>query len=636
MSLTRKVSSIVALVFLLSALANVITQQFFIMPSFIALEKETAGQNGQRVMGALDRELEQLAISASDWAYWTDTYNFAKGVMPEYVAENFNRGATLEAMKLNFLAIYDLSGKALWRLAIELESLEIIEIGQLTEKQVPADHPLLQFHDVKGEVKGIINTNHGPLLVVAKPILTTDLQGPAAGTLVMGRFLNDQAVDNIAKLTKLPVTLKPVDSKSVASAVPGVGQDRSGSMHTELSLIETAEKWQARSMLSDLFGMPLLELEVATARHISLQGKKAINQSLLVLAATGLMMMLVLWKLLQTTMLRPIEKLTNHALLIGENDALNVRLNPKGNDEFGVLGRTFDQMVDRLAETRRRLIEQSYHSGIAEMASGVLHNIGNAITPLNIRLAELQQQLKTAPLPELDQATRELADPLTAADRRIDLQQFVELVGSEMAALIKTGQQEIAGSIKAVGHVQEILADQQRFSRSARIIEPVDMAPLILDVAAGLTPDFKTALHLEISPSVTEIGLVAGSRAALQQVVANLMINSAESILSAGAAAGSLIVTAQYEQFHGRKMVGLSFVDNGDGIDPEHINQLFERGFSTKHREGSGFGLHWSANTIQALGGQILIESGGRGQGTTLRVLLPSAENLLANNSQKN
>ena len=81
--------------------------------------------------------------------------------------------------------------------------------------------------------------------------------------------------------------------------------------------------------------------------------------------------MLVLWKLLQTTMLRPIAKLTEHALLIGENDNLSIRLNPDGKDEFGVLGRTFDQMVDRLAETRRRLIDQSYHSGIAEMASGV-------------------------------------------------------------------------------------------------------------------------------------------------------------------------------------------------------------------------------------------------------------------------
>ena len=154
--------------------------------------------------------------------------------------------------------------------------------------------------------------------------------------------------------------------------------------------------------------------------------------------------------------------------------------------------------------------------------------------------------------------------------------------------------------------MQEILADQQRFSRSARLIETVDMAALIQDVAAGLTPDFKTALHLEITPSVTEIGLVAGSRAALQQVVANLLINGAESILSAGTAPGCLTVTAEYEELQGQKMVGLRFVDNGGGIDPDHLGRLFERGFSTKNREGSGYGLHWSANTVQALGGQDL------------------------------
>ena len=246
MSLTRKVSIIVALVFLLSALANVIIQQVLIMPSFIVLEKESAAQNGARVQGAIDRELDQIVTSVSDWAYWTDTYNYAKGLKPEYIEENFSQGATLEGMRLNFLGIYDLSGKALWSMAVELEPLEIIKIGQLTEKQIPTDHPLLQHNDLKSAVKGIINTSHAPLLVVSKPILTNDRQGPAAGTFVMGRFLDDTAVHNIAELTRLPVTLKPVAGQSITSGLSGTGQDRSESMYTDLSLAETAEKWQAK------------------------------------------------------------------------------------------------------------------------------------------------------------------------------------------------------------------------------------------------------------------------------------------------------------------------------------------------------------------------------------------------------
>ena len=79
MSLTRKLTIIVGLVFLLSALANWVIQQVFVMPSFICLEKETANDNAKRAVGAIERELDQIAPSVSDWAYWTDTYKYVEG-----------------------------------------------------------------------------------------------------------------------------------------------------------------------------------------------------------------------------------------------------------------------------------------------------------------------------------------------------------------------------------------------------------------------------------------------------------------------------------------------------------------------------------------------------------------------------
>ncbi len=634
MSLTRKLTIIVALVFLLSAFANWLIQQVFVMPSFICLEKKTANDNAKRAAGAIDHELDQIAPSVSDWAYWTDTYKYVKGQKPEFAEENLNAGSTLQALKVNFLGIFDLSGKALWSKAIELETEAIVDLGQLTEKQISTNHPLLQHTNLKSEVKGIISTIHSPMLVVAKPILTNDRKGPVVGTVIMGRFLNDKAVHNISELIKLPITIKMLPRQRSHSGLPDFKQGLKGLMHTDLKLVETAEKWQAKSTISDIFGLPILELEVDTSRNISAMGAKAVNQSLAVLAGTGLLMVLMMWKLLKATMLRPIARLTEHALRIGENDNLRARLNVQSKDEFGILGQTFDRMVDRLAETRRCLIEQSYHSGVAEMASGVLHNIGNAITPLNIRLAKLEQELKTALPAELDQAAAELANPLTPADRRADLQQFVELAGGEMAGLLQVSQKEISASLKAVGQVQEILADQQRFSHSARLIEPVDMAELIQEAASALRPDFKTALQLEITPGVMDIGPVAGSRAVLHQVVTNLLINAAESIQAAGIGSGYVTVTAGSEVLQGKKMVGFCFADNGCGINPEHLGRLFERGFSTKNREGSGYGLHWSANTIQAFGGQISVASAGKGQGACMQIFLQSAENLIPKNNQ--
>ncbi len=638
MSLSRKVSIIVVLVFLVSGLLSFGIQQLFIMPSFITLEKETAVKNAERVMGAIDRELGQITPLVSDWAIWTDTYNFVKGQNPTYVESNLDDGATLDGMSMTFLGIYDTNGKSLWNQAINPETAELIDLEELTATRLPIDHPLLQHKKLDSEISGIYPTNVAPLMIVAKPILTNSGEGPIAGTLMMGRFLDETAIEQIGELTKLSIAAETATAtgKKDTSNQIGIGIANHGLVHTDLEMVETTNSWQVQNTIADIYNNPILILQVDTPRDISKKGAAAVSQSLLVLAATGMLVMLVLWKLLQQAILRPISKLTDHALLLGKDDNLQARLDLKRNDEVGVLAHTFDQMVDRLADTRRRLIDQSYHSGIAEMASGVLHNIGNAITPLNIRLSTLQQELRTAPLAEMDQAAAELEDPTTPPERRADLVQFVELAGGEMVNLIKSSKEEVEISIQQVAQVQEILTDQQRFSRSARVIEPVDMAAVIKDMAAGLSPELKDALHIEVTSSVAEIGEVAGSRAALQQVVTNLLINAAESVKAAGTEPGNVTVTAEQEEYQGQSMVGLRFADNGLGIDPNHQERLFERGFTTKNREGSGYGLHWSANTVQALGGIISAENNETGNGACLHLLLPHAGNLTQQTTDSN
>ena len=91
MSLTRKVTSIVILVFLLSGLLNLAVQRLVIMPSFLALEEEQANKNAERALEAISRELDQISPSVSDWAVWTDTYKFVMGEMPEYVEANLDQ-----------------------------------------------------------------------------------------------------------------------------------------------------------------------------------------------------------------------------------------------------------------------------------------------------------------------------------------------------------------------------------------------------------------------------------------------------------------------------------------------------------------------------------------------------------------
>jgi signal transduction histidine kinase len=524
-------------------------------------------------------------------------------------------------MKLNYLGIFDKSGTAVWTQGFDLQEEKQVDLGALTGDRLANGHPLLQHPQLTSEVKGLIGTPHGPLLVFAKPILTNDLKGPPAGTIIMGRFLDKSAVARLADQTKLPLNILSADKQAPSN---WIGSARKGLAHSKIDLVEGTDHWQAHSTLSDLYGHPILRIQVDTSRDISSRGAAAVNASLYSLGITGLMMMAVMLWLLQRAVLRPISTLSEHALKIGADDNLDTHLDLKRKDEVGLLARTFDDMVDRLAEVRRRLIDQSYHSGVAEMASGVLHNIGNSITPLKVKLSALQSDLGATSVAEMEQAAAELASPDTPAERRGDLAKFMELAGVELAGLVKTSREEVVEAAQQVVHVQEILADQERFSRSARVMESVDMAAVIDGAAVGLSPEMKSAMQIEIAPSVTETGAVVGTRAALQQVATNLLVNAAESILSTDSGKGKVTVKATQEELQGQPATHLQIEDDGAGIQPENLERLFERGFSTKDRNGSGHGLHWSANTVKTLNGRITAQSEGVGCGACLHIWLPS------------
>ncbi len=620
MNLNQKIVLIVVAVFVLSAFMSMAIQRQVIMPSFLELEESTATRNSERVVQAINRELDAIEPTVSDWAYWTDTYEFVSGEYPEYVEDNIpDISATLGPMKLNYLAIYDATGKAMWAKGWDIDEEEVIDLGALTGERLDLSHPLFQLPELESSVKGIMATSREPLLVVSQAILTDEKNGPAVGVLVMGRFLDEAAFTKLSEQTQIDVVVKVPDTDdSDWTSIAG-----SGLLHTAMKATTLEDRWQLNTTLGDLFGDAVLSIEAITPRDITAQGASAVNLSL---AVTGLFTMIVMWISLQRVLLRPISKLTQYAVAVGEDENLVQRLNFNRQDEVGTLAHGLDEMVDNLQDARRTVIEQSYRSGISEMASGVLHNIGNAITPLNVRLVTVCQELRSAPSADMEQAAAELADPATPPERRADLQKFVELVGMDVVKTMSEASEEIAKAVQQVNTVQEILVDQERASRAERVIESLNVEKLISASVSALSTEMQSGLRLVVDASVMDCGSVSGSQAALKQVVTNILVNAAESIETAGSDLGRLTVTAEREELEGQGMIHLRFVDSGAGISKDDLDQLFIRGFSTKNREGSGYGLHWCANTVKSLGGWMTAESSGVGNGACFHIFLPAVD----------
>ncbi len=625
MSLQYKIGALFLAVFMLFGIITYTVQQRVILPSFLTLETQDAHKDMERAVQAIQRETSALAQTAADWSSWDDTYRFIDNGDTEFRESNLSRIAVFDLLGVDLLYFINVSGKVVWSVVYNRQTGDKIKLQELSDKRLPADHPLRALPSNDSETKGLLITTYGPILLVAKPSLDGDSKGPTHGALVFGRFLDAVAIKRIAQQARVELAVWPLqgavlnaEHASVAVELGNSGEDSVRANDSENRIYR---------VLPDIFGTPALLLEVKAPKLISAQGRAAIRNARASLVAAALLILLVLLVGLRYLVLAPIAQLITHADDVGRRDDLSIRLNTDRGDELGELAREFNQMVERLADARKALLEQSHKAGVAELAGGVLHNIGNAITPLKVRVAHLESRLREAPIAELGMALTELNEASTPSQRRTDLREFTDLAARELAALVTTTLEQTVGIAHQVDHVQKILSDQESVSRAARVLQPVEVAELVRESVNLLGTDMHRALQIEFDPGLQTVGRVLGSPVALQQILINLLKNAAESIRVCVPApeVGRIELTAATESRGGRAMIRLSVNDNGTGVSPENLSRLFERGFSTKSRPSSGQGLHWCAVTAAALGGQITIDSAGTGHGARVSLWLPQA-----------
>jgi two-component system NtrC family sensor kinase len=310
---------------------------------------------------------------------------------------------------------------------------------------------------------------------------------------------------------------------------------------------------------------------------------------------------------------------------VGHDDDMSARLNFTREDEFGRLACEFDHMVERLADTRRQLVDQSFQAGFAELAKGVLHNLGNALTPLGVRLAAMEKRMREAPVADLEQAAAELSGDAGDAARRAALLEFIGLGCREMTLVVRGTEADIGVMQRQAALMRASLSEQMRASADKMpVLESVKL-PDLIQQSLEIVPDAsRQRLQVETDESLQKVGVVRVARTVLRLVLQNLIINAADAVRDAGKDKGVLRVGAEIVREAGREQLHLHCEDNGVGIPNDQLERVFEKGFSTKSRETNhGIGLHWCANALLALGGRIWAASEGPGRGASLHLMLP-------------
>lgn len=606
MNIQLKVAVLVASLFMALGAAEVLVDRTILTPSFAELERSDARIAMRRIDYALDATLDRLRLSATDWGNWADTYRYVQDRNANYVTDNFTNVA-LRQLDVSVVMIVDLDGEIIQARTQDLPSGQPLRLDFLQNKVLATSFPWRANLLTGRAAQGLLKTNAGIMMLAGAPVLDGNSGGPPRGMVMMGRLLSPAQISSLGAQaqTRLSMLLQPAPS----------GREQ---------LIEAGAVTQVYRTFDDLYGKPIMTLRVDVPREITMRGHTAVRYASAYLAGAAVIALFLLLLALNRIVLAPLARITRHAVAIGDEEDFSSRLDFRSQDEMGVLAREFDRMVRRLGETRRQLVDQSFQAGFAELAKGVLHNLGNAMTPVGVRVARLRDRLREAPADDVRQAIRELAGSEVSPERRADLEEFVRLACKELAIAIKTAQEDVEVMSRQTSIVQGVLSEQMRSARNEHVIESVRLPELVAQ-SLEIVPDAcRQRLVVKADDSLKKLGPIRVARTVLRLVLQNFIINAADAVREAGKDKGVLQVAAEIVHEDDREQLHLHCRDNGVGIAADNLDRVFEKGFSTKSKETNhGIGLHWCANAIAALGGRIWAASEGLGRGTSMHLLIP-------------
>lgn len=287
------------------------------------------------------------------------------------------------------------------------------------------------------------------------------------------------------------------------------------------------------------------------------------------------------------------------------------------------------KLQDALTELRRaqdELMNTSRKAGMAEVATNVLHNVGNVLNSINVGVASLGnhiQEERISKLVKISEIIRvnqdNLAEFLQNDKRGKALPTYLERLANVLLDDFQRCQIEIDCMDENIEHVKRIITTQQSHAKVVDVSQDFDLDELIdsaIHITIGDTDHALFEIYREVEPGLR----LYTDKHRVLQMITNFIKNAKESIVEANVPLGLISINASTSP--SRKSVRIQITDNGLGISQENLEKIFQHGFTTKE-EGHGFGMHSCANSAKALGGELTIDSEGVRKGATVTLELP-------------
>ncbi len=356
----------------------------------------------------------------------------------------------------------------------------------------------------------------------------------------------------------------------------------------------------------------------------------------------------ILFFILRNQISLPLKEFMHATDNIASGD-LDIQLDEKRTDELGRLAKSFSHMrssirnkinelenhkeqledivkdrTRKLKESQKEALDNAHKAGMADIATGTLHNVGNILNSVKTSaqiIAEVHESSAVRDFKKANSLLRENIDRIEEFilqnPKGIKLMQYYLKLEDEFSAGKIQIMEHVDRLTNKVNAIEEVIAAQQSYAGISALTEESDLSDIVEDALAMQSEPTKRD-NIKVAKDFSNVPTVTIQRTKLVHVLINLIKNARESIVEARENERDLAISINAT----KDSILLKLRDNGVGIARDNIDKIFSHGFTTK-QGGHGFGLHSSANYMKEMGGNMWAESEGEGKGASFFLRFP-------------